>query len=95
MVMLLRALPLAEDYAAHVNVFWPITGLLERVAVTVEGREQIDTPAGSYDTWHVRMATDESETEAWIAAQAPYPVVKFVDSRNGGTFELSEFQPGQ
>jgi hypothetical protein len=58
-------------------------------------QEQVTTPAGTFDAWYVRMETPDSQTEAWVSTQAPYPVVKFVDSRNGGTFELSEFQPGQ
>lgn len=95
MVMLLRALPLTQDYATRVNVFLPIVGILDRVTVEVREQVQVTTVAGTFDTWYVRMATADSETEAWVATQAPYPVVKFVDSRNGGTFELSEFQPGQ
>ena len=95
MVMLLRALPLAEGYAVRLNVFLPVVGILDRVTVEVMGQESVTTVAGMYDTWHVRMATADSATEAWIATQSPFPVVKFVDSRNGGTFELSEFVPGQ
>jgi hypothetical protein len=95
LVMLLRALPLAEGYAVRLNVFLPVVGILDRVTVEVVKQEQVTTPAGTYDTWYVQMKTQDSKTEAWVETQAPYPVVKFVDSRNGGTFELSEFQPGQ
>lgn len=95
LVMLLRALPLAENYAVRLNVFLPIVGILDRVTVMVEKREQVTTLAGTFDTWYVRMETPNSETEAWVSTQAPYPVVKFIDSRNGGIFELSEFQAGQ
>jgi hypothetical protein len=94
LMMILRALPLAEGYAVRLNIFLPVAGLLDRVTLAVVGQEQISTLAGDYDTWHVRMETADSETEAWVSTQAPYPVVKFVDSRNGGTFELSEFQVG-
>jgi Protein of unknown function (DUF3108) len=94
-IMLLRALPLAEDYAVRLNVFLPVVGILDRVTVEVVGQEQVNTLANSYDTWHVRMETSNSSTEAWVATQAPYPVVKFVDSRNGGIFELSDFEPGE
>jgi hypothetical protein len=95
LVMLLRALPLAEGYAVRLNVFSPVTGLLDRVTVAVVGRQQVTTLAGDYETWFVRMEAPDSETEAWVETEAPYPVVKFIDSRNGGTFELSEFQPGE
>jgi hypothetical protein len=95
LVMLLRALPLAQGYAVHMNIFLPVVGILDRVTVTVVKQEQVDVPAGSYDTWYVQMKTEDSQTEAWVGTQAPYPLVKFVDSRNGGTFALSEFQTGQ
>jgi hypothetical protein len=95
LVMLLRALPLAENYAVRLNIFLPVVGILDRVTAEVVGQEQVTTTAGTFDTWHVHMETANSETEAWISTQAPYPVVKFIDSRNGGTFALSEFQPGQ
>ncbi len=94
LVMLLRALPLAEGYATRLNVFWPVVGSLERVTVQVVGEEQITVPAGTFDTWHVLVETPNSATDVWISKEAPYPVIKFIDSRNGGTFELSAFDPG-
>lgn len=95
LIMLLRALPLAQNYAVRLNVFWPVVGSLDRVTLEVLRQEQVSAPAGTFDTWYVRMKTKDSETEAWVSTEAPYPVVKFIDSRNGGTFELSDFQPGQ
>ena len=95
LIMLLRALPLAERYAVRLNIFWPVVGILDRVTVSVAEQQQVTTPAGTFDTWFVQMQTPDSETQAWVSTQAPYPVVKFVDSRNGGTFELSEFQAGE
>ncbi len=94
LVMLLRALPLAQGYAARLNVFLPVVGILDRVTVEVMSQEQVIALAGTYDAWYVRMQTPDSQTEAWVASEAPYPIVKFIDSRNGGTFELSEFQAG-
>jgi hypothetical protein len=95
LTMLLRALPLAEGYAVRLNIFLPIVGILDRVTVSVIEQQQVTTPAGSFETWYVEMETPDSQTEAWVSTQAPYPVVKFIDSRNGGTFELSEFTAGQ
>lgn len=94
LMMLLRALPLDEGYAVRLNVFLPVAGILDRVTLKVVEQESVSTPAGSFDTWYVQLETPNSETEAWVSTQAPYPLVKFIDSRNGGTFELSEFLPG-
>lgn len=94
LAMLVRALPLAERYATRLNVFLPVVGQLDRVTVSVLQREQVTTPAGTFETWAVHLETPTSETDVWIGAQAPFPLVKFIDSRNGGTFELSSFTPG-
>lgn len=96
LAMLLRALPLAANYATRMNIFLPVVGNLDRITVQTVRQEEVTVPAGTFDTWFVRLETNtNSKIEAWVSTQAPYPVVKFVDSRNGGTFELSEFQPGQ
>jgi hypothetical protein len=92
---ILRALPLAENYAVRINVFLPVVGIVERTTVQVAGQEQLSVPAGDFDTWHVLLESPNSKTEVWVSTQSPYPVVKFIDSRNGGTFELSEFQAGE
>ena len=94
LAMLVRALPLAERYATRLNVFLPVVGQLDRVTVSVVQREQVTTPAGTFDTWVVHLETPTSETDVWVGVQAPFPLVKFIDSRNGGTFELSSFTPG-
>lgn len=85
-----RALPFADGYATQLNSFLPIVGQLERVVVRVSEREEISVPAGSFDTWHIILETPTRETEAWIGTAAPFPLVKFIDGRNGGTFELKE-----
>lgn len=94
LLMLLRALPLDQGYATRLNTYLPVVPILDRVTVSVLRRETVETPAGSFDTWVVRMDTGDSRTEAWIGTQAPYPLVKFVDGRNRGTYELLEFAPG-
>jgi hypothetical protein len=94
LVMILRALPLADNYATRLNIFNPILGQFERVTLTVEEREEVTTPAGSFSTWRVHLASPTSETDVWVAVDAPYPVIKYTESRNGGLFELSEFVPG-
>ena len=90
--MIVRALPLAKDYATQLNAFLPVAGLLDRVTVSVVGEETITVPAGSYKTWVVELDTGNSQSKLWIAQTPPYPLIKFTDGRNKGTFELSEFE---
>lgn len=95
LLMLLRALPLAQGYATRMNSYLPIVPILDRVTISVLRRESVSTPAGDFDAWVVRLDTGNSRTDAWIGVDAPYPLLKFVDGRNRGTFELLEFIPGQ
>ena len=89
--MIVRALPLARGYATKLNAFTPIVGLLDRVTVSVVGDEQVTVPAGTFDTWVVTADTGDAVTRLWVAKDAPYPLVKYIDGRNKATFELQEF----
>lgn len=97
LVMLMRALPLREDYATRLNVFTPILGTMERMTISVNGQETVETPAGTYDAWHVTLEGRDPDRsiEVWVAVEPPHPVVKFIDGRNRGIFELTGFQPGE
>lgn len=86
-----RSLPLASGYATKLNSFLPIIGRLEWVELKVVDQEEVSVPAGSFNTWAVTLQTPTIKTEAWIGTEPPFPLVKFIDGRNGGTFELQEF----
>ena len=94
LLMIARALPLARGYATRLNTFLPVVGLLDRVTLRVVKQEQVTVPAGVFDTWRVRLDTIDSRTEAWISVAPPHPLVKYIDGRNGGVFELAAYQPG-
>lgn len=96
LLMIVRALPLAQGYATRLNVFTPILGNTQRMTVYVNGRETVETPAGTFDAWRVILEgrVREQRIQAWIGVDAPHPVVKFIDGRNRGTFEMSDYQAG-
>ncbi len=91
--MLVRTLPLESGYAAHLNRYLPVADLLDRVTVSVKGREEVTVPAGSFDTWRIELDTGAAQEELWIATEPPYPLIKYTDSLNGGLFELESFTP--
>ena len=92
LMILARALPLTQGYATQVNSYLPVADLLERVTVVVEQQETVDVPAGRYECWRIALRVEDSESHAWIAVNAPHELVKFVDDRNGGTFELRDYR---
>ncbi len=94
-LQLARMLPLAEDYATQFNSYLPVADQHDRVTLQVVGRDKIEVPAGTYDTWHVDLDGDSRQSEAWIGVEPPYPLAKYREGRNGPVFELLEFTPGQ
>lgn len=92
LLLIIRALPLAQGYATRINSFLPIAGRMERVALQVRRKENVTVPAGSFDTWVVELKANDRTTRAWVVQAAPFPVVKFVDGRSQATFELTGFE---
>ncbi|MXZ22893.1 MAG: DUF3108 domain-containing protein [Caldilineaceae bacterium SB0665_bin_25] len=92
LLLIMRALPLAQGYATRINSFLPIAGQMERVALQVRRKENVTVPAGSFDTWVVELKANDRTTRAWVAQTAPFTVVKFVDGRSQATFELTGFE---
>ncbi len=92
LLLLARALPLAKGYATELNSYLPIADLFERVTIEVKATESVEVPAGHYQSWHLSVRTSDSEADVWIAVDAPYQLVKFIDGRNGGTFELRDYR---
>ncbi len=95
LAQLVRALPLAANYATRLNSFSPATGTLDRVTVQVTKQEQITVPAGTFDAWRVELKTNTSTSSVWIERAAPHVLVKYIDGRSGGTFELVAYKPGE
>ena len=92
LLLIMRALPLAQGYATRINSFLPVAGQMERVALQVRRSESVTVPAGPFDTWVVELKANDRTTKAWVAQTAPFPVVKFIDGRSQATFELTGFE---
>jgi hypothetical protein len=91
----IRALPLQAGYATRINSFLPLVGLLETFTVEVVDSQDVTVPAGTFAVWEIKLRSNNYTTTLWISQQAPFPIVKFIDGRNQGTFELTDFQPGE
>ena len=94
-LQLARMLPLGEGYATRFNSYLPVADQRDRVTLQVVGREEVEVPAGTYDTWHIDLDGDSRQSEAWIGVEAPYPLVKYREGGSGPVFELIEYTPGE
>lgn len=91
---LIRTLPLEQGYATRLNALLPITGNLDRVTVTMGGKETLTVPAGAWETIRVTLDTGDSLSRMWIGTDAPHPLVKWEDDRSGARYELATFEAG-
>jgi hypothetical protein len=67
----------------------PMADFAERCATsTVIGNEQIDVPAGTFSTVHLK--SDEDGSEAWISPDVPFGIIRG-NSPDGGVLELRAF----
>ena len=94
MPMLVRALPLARDYATQINAYLPLANQLERITVRVAGEETVDTPIGAITSWLVVLDSGDAQSKAWVAQDAPHQLLKYEEGRTKTRFELQNYQPG-
>ena len=78
----LRALRFADGYdGKYVNLFTSTARSLP-TTIRVQGREKVDVPAGSFDTWKVELDFGQAKQYAWYQAEAPNQLVQY---DNGAT----------
>ena len=65
----------------------PSTVTVFNVEMIIEGREQIKVPAGTFETWRVRLKTKTVNHRVWVDVEAPYRVVRA--EADNGTYELT------
>ncbi len=82
LLMTLRAMPFAEGYAGSVVDVVPDTASRVNTTVRVKGKETVDTPAGSVETWRVELDFVQAKQTVWYAVAAPYTMVQY---DNGAT----------
>jgi hypothetical protein len=76
-LMTLRALPFAEGYKASYVVIVAQNALKANTTVVVQAQEQIEVPAGSFQTWHVELDSGQTQQFAWYQVDAPHLLVQY------------------
>lgn len=82
-VFLVRTLDLAEGVEVAFNAVFAARPDGRDVAddttvMEVEGRETIEVPAGSYETWRIGVRGGQGQDRtAWVAVEPPHELVRF------------------
>jgi len=69
------ASPLSEGFEMQVPVFSPGEGV-NSLDVTVTGRETVEVPAGSFETWAVELRGPQQTATVYVTREAPHMMVK-------------------
>jgi len=83
LLFLLRTIPFEIGYTATFTDVKVITKAEKRTAtVTVVGEEELQVPAGNFDTYKVEFTSDGNKKYFWYAKEKPHYLVK-LDDGNG------------
>lgn len=80
-----RTLDFADDYEAQYISVNVLQRSRQTASLTVDGRQSITVPAGTFDTWRLQIRNGRATRVAWINAEAPHEVVQW---DNGSTVYL-------
>jgi hypothetical protein len=81
-LMTLRALPFAEGYKTTYVVIVAQNALKVNTTVTVQAQEQIEVPAGSFETWPVELNSGQTQQFAWYQVDAPHLLIQYNNGTN-------------
>jgi hypothetical protein len=72
-----RAAELGEGYRARYVSVNPVERTRQTVSMTVTGRQRIEVPAGTFETWRVQLRNGRATRVAWIHVDAPHELVQW------------------
>lgn len=89
-----RALPFAPGMeVAFANI--SAAGGVIPFTVNLAGEEQVEVPAGNFDTWHLHVHFASIRHEAWYSKHAPHVLVRYRNPTAGKTFELRSWRASE
>jgi len=91
-LMLLRALPLSENFSTSLEVVIAESASKVTVHVAVVGTEKIRTELGKIDTYRVKL--ENLDQRAWIEIEPPHRLIKFQNDQIDTKSLLIEYNPG-
>jgi len=82
LLMTVRALPFAEGYTVQYVVVVAQNALKVDTTFTVQAKEMVTVPAGSFESWCVEISAGQTKQTAWYQVAAPNMLVQY---ENGST----------
>lgn len=72
-----RTAELGEDYRARYVSVNAVERTRQLVSLTVTGRERVEVPAGTFETWRLQVRNGRATRVAWIHVDAPHELVQW------------------
>jgi hypothetical protein len=82
LLMTLCALPFAQGYTVQYVVVVAQNALKVDTTFTVQAKETVTVPAGSFESWRVEISAGQTQQTAWYQVAAPNLLVQY---ENGST----------
>lgn len=92
-MMLLRALPLTEDFSASLDLIVTRSATKAQVEVQAVGREPLDTGVGTIEAWRVELKG--AGQFGWVEIEPPHRLLGYENVGAATMSLLKEYNPGQ
>lgn len=74
---LVRGIDLKQGYDSAFHDINAAAGVhIVKVRLRIDGEETVEVPAGTFETWRMRMDSETSSQRLWVAKDPPHYVVK-------------------
>lgn len=73
---MVAALPLKEGFKTSLPWFNTLANRVEDVALIVTGSDEIETPAGAFDSWRVAVKGGSPENVIYVSKSAPHKITR-------------------
>ncbi|OAI40934.1 hypothetical protein AYO38_00700 [bacterium SCGC AG-212-C10] len=72
----IRGIPLEADWEGAYHDINAGNGRIFNVELRVEGQKRVTVPAGTFDTWEIRLKTNSIVQHFWVEREAPHRVIQ-------------------
>ena len=79
-LFLFRTIPFEIGYTASYTNAVPSAGLLPKATISILAREEVETPAGTFDSYKLKLSAQGATIFLWYSAEAPHYLLKYDNS---------------